>query len=59
MDKYVFTHAEIKASLLLYGKYGKGGSTNSDPNDIHKAANEIIALAEQIKAERAVAGMNG
>jgi len=54
-----FTMSEIKASMLIYGKYGKGASTNSNPNDIHAAANEIIALAEQIKAERSVAGMDG
>ena len=34
---------------------GSGGG--AEPTNFHKAANEIIALAEQIKAERAIVAM--
>ena len=46
---YTITLAEIEAARLLYGRYFTG--------DIHKAADEIILLAEQIKSSRAVAAM--
>ncbi len=51
-------HSEIAAACLLWPPYGmKGGSNQSGSTEYHEAGNKIIALAEQIKAERAVAGM--
>ena len=47
-----YTWSEIKAHLLLCGSGG-----GAEPTNFHKAANEIIALAEQIKAERAIVAM--
>lgn len=46
----IYTRSEFYALNILYGKY-----SNENP---HKAANEIIELAERIKAERAVAAMS-
>lgn len=46
---------EIIAYQLLRGC---GGSSNVSVQDYHKAANDIIILAEKIKAERAIAAMN-
>jgi hypothetical protein len=46
------TWSEINAWVLLH----QGAMTN-EPSDIHGAADAIIALAEQIKAERATAAM--
>jgi hypothetical protein len=47
-----YTHGELKAYQLL----GCGSSTDSKQGP-HDAGNEIIALAEQIKAERAIMAM--
>lgn len=57
METYIYTPTEIKADLLLFGKYGDG-TTNRSPNAIHESGNRVIVMAEQIKAERAVLGMN-
>ena len=57
MASYTIVLSELTAYRLLYGKYGKGGSTNQSPDDITDAANEIILLAERIKADRAVVAM--
>lgn len=54
----IVVHSEITAAHLLWPPYGmKGGSNQSGSAEFHEAGNRIIALAEQIKAERAVAGM--
>gem|GEM_PF-4924496 len=50
----VIVSAELEAARLLWPSYG---STESGTEDIHEAGNRIIALAERIKAERAVAAM--
>jgi len=34
------------------------GMTNTDTRSMHDAGNEVIALAERIKAERAIVAMN-
>lgn len=47
----IYTRSEFRALNILYGQY-----SNKNP---HKAANEVIELAERIKAERAVAVMKG
>lgn len=44
-----YTLSEFRAAQVLYGRYYTG--------DIHQAADEIILLAEKIKAERATAAM--
>ena len=50
--------AELEAAKLLWPPYGaKGGSNQSGSAEYHEAGNKIIALAEQIKAQRAVAAM--
>ena len=54
------TWGEIQAWRML-GRLGEhGGYTTTDPSaqmTPHEAGNKIIALAEQIKAERAVVAM--
>jgi len=51
MTSDTITYGELKALRILYGTY-------SDKSP-HEAANEIIQLAERIKAERAVIAMEG
>ena len=46
----VYTRSELHALSILYGP-----CSDKDP---HRAANEIIVLAECIKAERAIAAMS-
>ncbi len=54
----VVVWAEMEAAKLLWPPYGmKGGSSQSGATEYHEAGNKVIALAEQIKAERAVAAM--
>ena len=48
--------AEWTAYQWMARLEGWGFSTN-DTRSIHEAGNKVIKLAEQIKAERAVAGM--
>ena len=54
----LYTHGEFEAYqlLLLSGRYSLNTTSLQNPQG---AGNEIIRLAEQIKAERAVAGMQG
>jgi len=54
MRTETMTFSEIAAYQLLYG----GCMSSADgPQKIHEAGNRIIAWAERIKAERAVAAM--
>ena len=53
MDNDRITEGEMKASFLIH----KYESIDTEPIDFHGDANKIIALAEQIKAERAVVAM--
>ena len=48
----VYTCGELRAFLLI-----GGGSATDSIYSPHQAGNEIIALAEQIKAERAIMAM--
>ena len=45
--------SEIQAYAILH----PDGQTTTEPADYHEAGNQIIAFAERIKAERAVAAM--
>ena len=47
------TYSEIYAFKLLQ----KSLATSITPHDYHEAGNEIILLAEKIKADRAVTAM--
>lgn len=53
MKSDIITRSEIIACTLLHGKYG-----STDEVNFHEAANKIVLLAEQIKAERSVVNMN-
>ena len=53
MDSYIFTKGELKAYAILHNRE----SIDTELVDYHDAGNEIIVLAEQIKAERAVIAM--
>ena len=53
METRIYTRSEMNAKLLM----GKGINDTASTYTPHDAGNEIIALAEQIKAERAVAAM--
>ena len=52
--QYVCTYTG--AELRAYSLSGRGGDT-TDTFSPHDAGNEVIALAEQIKAERAIMAM--
>ena len=51
-----YTLAECTAYEWMRRVFGWGMSTG-DERDMHDAGNEVIRMAEQIKAERAVSGM--
>lgn len=57
LDRHViqetFTPGELEAMRIL----GMGGMLTANGTSPHEDGNTIIALAEQIKAERAVCGM--
>jgi hypothetical protein len=51
----------VSGELIAYGwmrDLEGWGMTNTDDRSFHDAGNKVIALAEQIKAERAVSAMN-
>jgi hypothetical protein len=50
----IFTRSELEAYAVLHGISG-----TTDLIDFHKAGNEIILLAERIKADRAISAMEG
>lgn len=50
MNSDFFMKGEIEAAFLIH----KRQSIDTEPVDFHGDGNKIIALAEQIKAERAV-----
>lgn len=52
----IITPAEIKSGQLLISAGVIDGALTA-PLNYHHAANQIIALSEQIKAERATAAM--
>lgn len=52
------TNAEIQAYKLMTKGQNKDTGSYMYFNKIHEAANELILLAEKIKAERIVALMN-
>lgn len=53
MNSEICTKSEIEAYMLV----SDDGSASISTFDVHKAGNKIIALAEQIKAERAIVSM--
>lgn len=53
METRTYTISEMEAQRLI----GKGFSSTDSKYTAHDAGNEVIALAEQIKAERAVIAM--
>lgn len=53
----IYTHSELEAQTLLLHAGIVGLSTSSERASPHWSGNYIIALAEKIKAERAVVGM--
>jgi len=59
MSSQYFTIAEIQAWMLLHaaGYPGYACMTTLDDPDYHKAGNDIIKLAEEVKASRAIAAM--
>jgi hypothetical protein len=52
----IYTHSEIKAYLILM-QVGQIPMATNNTHTPHSAGNYIIALAEAIKAERAVVAM--
>ena len=50
MNSSIFTKGELKAYAILHNRE----SIDTEPVDYHEAGNEILALAEHIKAERMV-----
>ena len=58
-EKTTQTKTEIEAWGLLIRAGGYGFEAATWGKNAHDAGNEIIRLAEQIKAERAVAAMKG
>lgn len=54
--KYNFTESELKAYKIMTQQ--ELITTDMLVQDIHEKANELILLAEKIKAERAIIAMN-
>ena len=55
MDKIIYTPAEIKAYMIM--TKGEAYVSSTDKQIIKEKADELILLAEKIKAERARAAM--
>ena len=59
IDYEVVTSADIEAYMMLQRSKGKEWTAADNANDIIDAGNEVILLAEKIKAERSATILQG